>query len=221
MAEKENAFFQQRYRMVSDQIERRGVKDARVLEAMRQIPRHLFVPQDMREMAYDDGPMPIGQGQTISQPYIVALMTSLLRLQGHEKVLEIGTGSGYQAAVLAYLAKSVHSLERIPELAAHAKKTLESIGIMNVTIHLCDGSIGWQAEAPYHGIIVTAAAPSVPDHLLQQLCNDGHLVIPVGPRLTQDLQVWTKKGNQFKEENVIPVAFVPLRGECGWKQDEW
>jgi protein-L-isoaspartate(D-aspartate) O-methyltransferase len=221
MAEKVDAFYLQRQRMVSDQIERRGVKDARVLEAMRHVPRHLFVPPDMHSMAYDDGPMPIGQGQTISQPYIVALMTSLLNLQGHENVLEIGTGSGYQAAVLAYLTETVHSLERIPELASRAQQTLEALEIMNVFIHVGDGSIGWQADAPYHGIIVTAAAPSVPEPLLQQLSENGRLAIPVGPRLSQELQVWTRQGKKFKQENVIPVAFVPLRGECGWKQDEW
>lgn len=208
-------------RMIVDQIEHRGIKDERLLEVMRRVPRHLFIPENIRSMAYDDGPLPIGNAQTISQPYIVALMTNLLHLQSHENVLEIGTGSGYQTAILAHLVKTVHTVERIPELAESAKKVLNELNLNNIFIHISDGSVGWKGEAPYQAIIVTAAAPSVPEPLLQQLDDNGRLVIPIGPRLNQDLQVWWRKGSRFEYENVIPVAFVPLRGACGWRENDW
>jgi protein-L-isoaspartate(D-aspartate) O-methyltransferase len=175
----------------------------------------------VQEHAYDDSPLPIGSGQTISQPYIVALMTSLVALQGDEIVLEIGTGSGYQAAVLACLAKTVHTIERHAALAGWAGSTLEDLAYKNVFVHLGDGSLGWPDAAPYQAIIVTAAAPRPPQPLLDQLDEGGRLVIPVGERRLQDLQVWQREGEHFTWETIIPVAFVPMRGEHGWKEDQW
>ena len=170
-----------RDRMVRDQIERRGIKDQRVLAALREVPRHLFVPENLQSMAYEDCPLSIGEGQTISQPYIVALMTELLNISGEEKILEIGTGSGYQAAVLGKLAKEVHTVERVEILANSATKVLRKLSIYNVQIHPGDGSVGWGADAPYNGILVTAAANQVPQPvLLNQLADEGRLVIPVG-----------------------------------------
>ncbi|NPV56366.1 MAG: protein-L-isoaspartate(D-aspartate) O-methyltransferase [Anaerolineae bacterium] len=208
-------------RMVKEQIERRGLTHPALLDALRRVPRHLFVPESSRDYAYSDGPIPIGHGQTISQPYIVALMTSLLDLQGNETVLEVGTGSGYQAAVLSHLAKNVHSVERIPELAEQAARVLGALEIHNVHIHVSDGSIGWQAAAPYEGILVTAAAPHAPQPLLEQLAEGGRLVIPVGARAYQELQVWRRCGKIFEHEPLIGVAFVPLRGAEGWQEDQW
>jgi protein-L-isoaspartate(D-aspartate) O-methyltransferase len=214
-------FEEKRLEMVYTQIEQRGLTEARLLQALRSVPRHRFVPLDVQEHAYDDGPLPIGSGQTISQPYIVALMTSLAALQGDENVLEIGTGSGYQAAVLVCLAKTVHTIERHPALAGWAGSTLEDLGYKNVTVHLGDGSLGWPEAAPYQAIIVTAAAPRPPQPLLDQLTEGGRLIIPVGERRQQDLQVWQREGGQFTWETIIPVAFVPMRGEHGWKEDQW
>jgi len=211
-----------RERMVRDQILRRGIIDKRVLAAMQEVPRHLFVPENMQKMAYEDCPLLIGDGQTISQPYIVALMTELLCLKGDEKVLEIGTGSGYQAAVLGALAGEVHSVERLEGLANAARRILKKLSITNVHVHLGDGSLGWRADAPYNGILVTAAAHKVPQPVLNQLADEGRLVIPVGGRMSQDLQLWQRKGgDQFIQKNVLPVAFVPLRGELGWSLKEW
>lgn len=207
--------------MVKEQIERRGLVHPPLLAAMRSVPRHLFVPEDAREFAYSDGPFPIGHGQTISQPYIVALMTSLLNLQGGETVLEVGTGSGYQAAVLSYLARTVHTVERIPELAEQAARVLGELEIHNVHIHVGDGSLGWREAAPYDGILVAAAAPRAPQPLLEQLAKGGRLVIPVGSRAYQELQVWQRKGSTFSHETLIGVAFVPLRGAQGWDADQW
>ncbi len=213
-------FSEMRNWMVSGQIQRRGVTNSRVLEAMRQIPRHLFVPLELEGHAYEDRPLPIGYEQTISQPYIVALMTSLLNLKGSEKVLEVGTGSGYQAAVLSHLATEVHSVELIPELAAQATFTLSTLGCNNVTVHVGDGSLGWQEGAPYDAILVTASAPSVPRPLLDQLNSEGRLVLPVGIRGSQYLELWTREFGAWQPESILPVAFVPLRGEHGWKADE-
>lgn len=174
-----------REQMVITQIARRGIEDERLLEAFRRVPRHLFVPPEYREWAYSDGPLPIGRGQTISQPYIVALMISLLHLRGDERVLEIGTGSGYQAALLACLAQEVHTIEYIPELAQEATARLKALGFENVHCHVGDGSLGWPEAAPYHGILVSAAAPQVPAPLLEQLAEDARLVIPVAVRVTK------------------------------------
>lgn len=206
--------------MVSTQIERRGVTTQRVLEAMRTIPRHLFVPEELQDMAYEDYPLPIGYGQTISQPYIVALMTSLLGLEGKEKVLEIGTGSGYQAAVLSQVAQEVHSVEIIPQLATQAAQRLTSLGYLNVQVHCADGSLGWPAAAPYDAVLVTASAPAVPQVLLQQLTPWGTLVLPVGGRGYQYLERWTFEQGTWQPESILPVAFVPLRGKYDWKEEE-
>jgi len=217
----DESFKEKRIEMVSGQIERRGLTEVRLLQALRSVPRHRFVPLDVQDQAYNDSPLPIGSGQTISQPYIVALMTSLAGLKGDENVLEIGTGSGYQAAVLACLAKTVHTIERHAALSGWASSTLDQLGYNNVYVHLGDGSYGWPDAAPYQAIIVTAAAPHPPQPLLDQLDEDGRLVIPIGERRLQNLQVWQRTGQQFTCETIIPVAFVPLRGDLGWKEDQW
>jgi protein-L-isoaspartate(D-aspartate) O-methyltransferase len=209
-------FQKQRTAMVQDQIVARGIRDPLLIDALLEVPRHRFVPAEYVNMAYTDGPLPIGDGQTISQPYIVALMTELLKLTGEENVLEIGTGSGYQAAVLSRLARLVHTVERHADLAEKAERNLHSFGITNVQVHVGDGSIGLPKYAPYNAIIVTAAAPKVPQPLCDQLAPGGRLVIPVGSSSGQDLQVWQRKGEQFDRQSVLPVAFVPLRGEHGW-----
>jgi len=215
-------FFQEeRERMVVEQIEQRGIRNERLLAVMRRVPRHCFVPPHLAGQAYEDGPLPIGNGQTISQPYIVALMSSLLGLEGDETVLEIGTGSGYQAAVLGELARTVHTIERHAELADCASRILSGLGYHNIEVHTGDGSSGWPEAAPYQAIMVTAAAPRPPEVLLKQLAKDGRLVIPVGDRYGQDLQLWSYDGGFLSPENIIPVAFVPLRGEHGWKDEEW
>ena len=213
----ETSYTSQRQRMVREQIIARGVHDRRVLEALLQVPRHRFVPAEYADMAYSDGPLPIGQGQTISQPYIVALMSELLELQGEESVLEVGTGSGYQAAVLAHLAQTVHTVERHAALAEQARQTLEELGLHNVTVHLGDGSLGLAGYAPYQAIMVTAAAPVVPQPLLDQLAEGGRLVIPVGGHGSQMLERWRRQGSHFDQEDALAVAFVPLRGAHGWK----
>lgn len=207
--------------MVAEQIERRGLHEARLLTAMRTVPRHRFVPPNMRAMAYEDGPLPIGNGQTISQPYIVALMTDLLQLNGTENVLEVGTGSGYQAAVLSHMARTVHTIERFSDLADRARQVLADLGYSNVHVHTGDGSLGWPEAAPYHGILVTAAAPVAPPPLLNQLAEGGRLVIPVGERDGQILQVWQRVGEHYESEDLILVTFVPLRGKHGWDEDRW
>jgi len=203
---------EERKRMVAEQIVSRGVKDPLVLAAMRTVPRHEFVPADVRESAYRDAPLPIGREQTISQPYIVALMTEALRLEGGEKVLEVGTGSGYQAAVLAEIAGSVHSIELDEEIARDATARLSTLGYHDVVVHQGNGFEGWTAEAPYDAIVVTAAPETVPMTLLQQLVPGGRLVIPVGRR-SQMLQQWVREGERgFESRNLIPVQFVPMRG---------
>lgn len=211
----------ERERMVREQIEGRGIKDKRLLAAMREIPRHFFVPPEYSQMAYADGPLPIGEGQTISQPYIVALMTSLLNLEGQETVLEIGTGSGYQAAMLAYLAGHVYSIERHADLAQQAREKLQALGLTNVEIVTGDGSRGLSEHAPYQGIMVTAAAPEVPKPYLEQLADGGILVIPVGGFRGQMLEQWIRRREQFDRNTIAPVAFVPLRGDLGFRNGEW
>lgn len=202
--------------MVEQQIARRGVEDRRVLDAMRKVPRHLFVPQEVRRYAYSDAPVRIGCGQTISQPYIVGLMTALLDLKAHHKVLDVGTGSGYQAAVLGELAAEVHSIERHPELAEEARKMLGELGYEHVHVHVGDGTQGYSPFAPYDRIIVGAAAPSAPRSLLDQLSSGGRLVIPVGNRFSQRLKIWDREKDKFTHTSNIPVVFVPLIGENGW-----
>lgn len=220
----EDPYTRARLKMVAEQIEARGITAAaspRLIDALRRVPRHCFVPQNQRRAAYQDGPLPIGLGQTISQPYIVALMTDLLALTGPERVLEIGTGSGYQAAVLSLLAAEVHTLEQYPPLAEAAAAILAELGYHNVTVHTADGSIGWPAAAPYDAILVAAAAPTVPPALLDQLAPGGRLVIPVGDVSGQDLQRWTRAGDSFQAESILRVSFVPLRGEAGWNERDW
>jgi protein-L-isoaspartate(D-aspartate) O-methyltransferase len=217
----ESRYLIERQSMVEEQIAARGLREPRLLEAMRSVPRHCFVPPDYRHLAYADGPLPIGSGQTISQPYIVALMTNLLSLSGEEKVLEIGTGSGYQAAILARLARQVYSIERHAELARRAAGILENLKFSNVSIHVGDGSLGLPAFAPYQAIVVTAAAPRLPQPLRDQLDDGGRIVIPVGGQLGQYLECWRRQGSEFTREVLVPVAFVPLRGEQGWEEKEW
>jgi protein-L-isoaspartate(D-aspartate) O-methyltransferase len=214
-------FERERHRMVYEQIERRGIRHPGVLGAMRTVPRHLFVPSELRERAYEDGALSIGSGQTISQPYIVALMTSLLALQGDENILEVGTGSGYQAAILSYLGRTVHTVERHAALAKEAEYRLYSLGLDNVIVHEGDGSLGWPEEAPYQAILVTAAAPVLPEVIGEQLDEGGRLVVPVGARRKQELQLWQREAGRLDYESIIPVAFVPLRGAYGWRDEEW
>jgi protein-L-isoaspartate(D-aspartate) O-methyltransferase len=214
-------FEAQREYMVREQIERRGVRDPLVLEAMRAVPRHLFVPPDQRQWAYADCALRIDMEQTISQPYIVALMTELIELQGGETVLEVGTGSGYQAAVLSQIAAQVYSIERHPPLARSAQGLLAQLGISNVRVHTGDGTLGLPDYAPYHAIIVTAGAPKAPKSLLAQLVDGGRLVIPVGGRFGQSLEVWQRKGGKYRNKSITSVAFVPLLGEEGWQEKDW
>jgi protein-L-isoaspartate(D-aspartate) O-methyltransferase len=217
----EGIFAQQRMTMVTEQIEGRGLNNPRLLEAFRRVPRHCFVPLNQQYLAYIDGPLSIGDGQTISQPYIVALMTSLAALQGDENVLEIGTGSGYQAAILACLAKTVHTIERFASLANRARQVLTQRGFDNVQVHEGDGTLGWVETAPYQAVLITAAAPYPPKPILEQLSEGGRLVLPLGDRNAQDLQVWTRQGEHFTTDSIIPVSFVPLRGKYGWNEDHW
>ena len=203
--------------MVEEQIAQRGLRDPRILTAFEEVPRHLFVPVKARSMAYEDIPLAIGRGQTISQPYIVALMTSLLDLTGPERVLEVGTGSGYQAAILSRLAAEVHTIEILPELAASAENLLNKLKYTNVHVHVGDGSLGWPAAAPYRAIIVAASSPGVPDPLCDQLSDKGRLVLPVEANRVQLLKVFTRRGEKFVEEVITAVAFVPLLGKYGWK----
>ncbi len=214
-------FDKQREAMVREQISQRGISDPRVLKAMRTVPRHLFVPKELQHWAYSDGAQRIGKGQTISQPYIVALMTEALKLKGNEIVLEVGTGSGYQAAILSLLATEVFTIERHPELAEEARLLLTSLGYTNIHVHCGDGSLGFSEHAPYQGIMVTAAAPEVPKSLLHQLDEGARLVLPVGRKYTQVLQSWQRKGDKFHHETITAVAFVPLIGDEGWDEDGW
>lgn len=212
----ENAYAGLRERMVRSQIASRGVRDPRVLAAMRKVPRHAFVPTGYRDNAYDDRPLPIGNDQTISQPYIVAAMTEALLLEGTEKVLEIGMGSGYQAAVLAELAAQVYTVEQIPELAEIAHNTLVSLGYASVVYTIGDGTLGWPEHQPYDAIIVTAGAPRVPRPLVDQLAPGGRLVIPVGDRFLQELLRVRRDRDGLSETRLGGCRFVPLEGEHGW-----
>ena len=206
-----------RKRMVEEQIAGRGIHDPRVLAAMGSVLRHCFIPPDDLAWAYSDGPLPIGYGQTISQPFIVALMTELLELEPSNRVLEVGGGCGYQAAVLGELAAEVHTVELIMELSRQAEKNLTGLGYTQIHVHTGDGSQGWPAAAPYNRILVAAAAPEVPQPLFDQLAEEGQLVIPVGDRRVQQLEVWKRIGKEFIRRVNLEVCFVPLRGEFGWK----
>lgn len=203
--------------MVAAQLRARGIHDERILAAFESIPRHLFVPRESRDFAYSDHPIPIGCGQTISQPFIVAYMLEKLQLTGGEKILEVGTGSGYQAALLSRIVPEVHTVELIPALAERAARTLEGIGLADVNVHVGDGWQGWSESEPYDAIIVSAAPPHVPKKLLEQLSDRGRLILPVGKGEAQNLELWTREGSSFTRTILIPVAFVPMRGREGAK----
>ncbi len=206
---------QARERMVDRQIADRGISSPRVLDAFRSVPRHLFVPEHKREFAYSDGPLPIGKGQTISQPYIVAYMTEALKLTPEDRVLEIGTGSGYQAAILGELAGEVYTIERHQSLADTAARRLEEMGYKNIHVVQGDGTHGLPEHAPFDGVIVTAAAPEVPQPLLDQLAEGGRLIMPVGSRAGQVLKLFHREDGEVKIRTLSPVAFVPLVGDYG------
>ena len=205
-----------RERMIEEQLVPRGLSDPRVLEAMRQVPRHLFVEDAMQAHAYGDFPLPIGSGQTISQPYIVALMTEALQLKGTERVLEIGTGSGYQAAILSRLCLRVYTIERIDALVGRARRVFDRLRYHNIVSRIDDGTEGWSAEAPFDGILVTAGGPRIPDPLLAQLADPGRLVIPVGDQGVQDLQLVEKRDGGLTVRTIEQVRFVDLIGAYGW-----
>lgn len=209
-----------RRRMVEQQIIARGIDDTRVIEAMKKIPRHLFVEPGLQSHAYSDSSLPIGEKQTISQPYMVASMTAALSLQGQERILEIGTGSGYQTAILASLVKRVYSIERISLLASRARKVLDHLSLSNVNIRLGDGTLGWKEQAPFDGILVAAGSPDIPTHYLDQLEIGGKLVLPVGNREQQVLiRVIRREDGQFEQQQLMGCRFVPLIGELGWQND--
>jgi protein-L-isoaspartate(D-aspartate) O-methyltransferase len=216
-------YAKQRKKMVDSQIRSRGVRDERVLRAMEKIPRHLFIDEGLIDQAYNDNPLPIGEKQTISQPYIVALMTEALELKGRDKVLELGTGSGYEAAILAELADRVFTIERIASLAQKARKLLESLNYYNVVIRVGDGTYGWREESPFDAIAVSAGSPSIPRMLVEQLAIGGRLVIPVGSRYSQSLIKLTRLSenpDDVKKEDLGGCRFVNLIGEHGWKVEQ-
>jgi protein-L-isoaspartate(D-aspartate) O-methyltransferase len=212
----EAQFETKRLSMVTDKLVHRGITDERVVKAFVTVPRHLFVPAEGRNLAYEDHPLPIGHGQTISQPYMVAEMTQLLNLHGTERVLEIGTGSGYQTAVLAELAKSVYTIERIEILGQHSAKLRKDLGYRNIHFKIDDGTLGWPEEAPFDRIIVTAGAPKMPQALADQVAEGGMMVIPIGGELWQDLTVGRKIKGRFVTEKHGSCVFVKLIGEKGW-----
>lgn len=209
-----------RKRMVEEQLMPRGINDQKVLQAFYKVGRHLFMPRELRETSYADYPVPIGEGQTISQPFIVALMTECLGLSGEEKVLEIGTGSGYQTAILAELAKEVYSVERFAKLSKNAEAALRETGYQNVRLKVGDGTLGWPEEAPFDRIIITAASPRIPLPLTEQLKDGGRLVLPLGESFSQMLTVVEKKGNKLESTEVCGCVFVPLVGRYGWRKEK-
>lgn len=211
----QDSYQKQRENMVRYQIEERGVRNTKVLKAMRKVERHFFVPEAVRSYAYEDRPLPIGYGQTISQPYIVAYMTEILDLDRQEKVLEIGTGSGYQAAILAEICDSVYTIEVVPELGNKAKNILKFLGYDEVKIKIGDGYQGWEEYAPFDAIIVTCAPTHIPEKLKEQLREGGRMIIPVGERYIQQLVFLEKKNGKLKQKNVLPVLFVPMVDEEG------
>ena len=215
----QEAYRRQRRRMVEQQLKRRGIADPRVLAAMARVPRHVFVPKAVKPMAYADAALPIGYGQSISQPYIVALMAEAAQIDAEDRVLEIGTGSGYGAAVLACLAKEVYSIERQRALLEEAQERLAALGFHNVHLTCGDGTVGWPEHAPYDAILVTAAAPGVPAPLAHQVAEGGRLVIPIGTRSSQTLMRFTYRGDHVKEEALVEVRFVPLIGAHGFVED--
>ncbi len=217
--ERSNYFDQLRQRMVQHQLRGRGILDERVLQAMGRVPREEFVSEDIRESAYDDCPLPIDCGQTISQPFTVAFQCEALQLQGHERVLEIGSGSGYAAAVLAHLAKEVYTVERIPELAEQAQATLKRLGYVNVHVFAADGTLGLPAQAPFDGIVVTAGGTELPKTFLEQLVMGGRIVMPIGKYLgSQVMYRFTKLPGELRSEDLGGFAFVPLIGQYGWDE---
>lgn len=205
--------------MVESQLVTRGIRDGRVLDAMRKVPRHLFVGESLWYSAYDDMALPIGEGQTISQPYMVAVMTELLDLKGEERVLEIGTGSGYQAAVLAELAREVYTVERIAALSERAAETLRVLGYENVHLRVGDGTLGWPEAGPFDRILITAGAPDVPEPLWEQLSEGGIVLAPVGDRFSQQLLKVMKRKGRLSREFHTPCVFVPLVGKFGWEKE--
>lgn len=204
--------------MVETQIILRGVKDQRVINAMLKVPRHKFVPEELIYRAYDDMALPIGEGQTISQPYMVAVMTELLEPDINHRILEIGTGSGYQAAVLAEIAKEVYTIERVASLSERARTIIRELGYENIFFKIGDGTLGWPEEAPFDRIIITAAAPEIPQTLVDQLNDGGIIVAPVGSRYSQILLKGIKKKGSLITEESVPCVFVPLVGEKGWRE---
>jgi protein-L-isoaspartate(D-aspartate) O-methyltransferase len=214
----EDVYRAARESMVKTQLIPRGIRDPRVLKAMEKVPRHRFVGEDLMGQAYQDCPLPIGYGQTISQPYIVALMTEALELTPRVKALEIGTGSGYQAALLGELSKQVYTIERVEALLERARKILHELGYANVLLKAVNGTIGWREHAPFDAIVVTAGAPDIPQPLLDQLADGGRLVIPVGDRLTQQLMKVVRERDDFSKKDLGPVRFVNLRGTYGWAE---
>lgn len=214
-------FSKARLKMVEEQIIARGIRDARVIAAMKKVPRHLFVEEALQSQAYNDHPLPIGEKQTISQPYMVALMTEAMELKGRERVLEIGAGSGYQTAILAELAQEVFSIERIRSLAIKARKLIYDLGYFNVEIKISDGTYGWPEKSPFDAIIVTAGSPNIPQTLYDQLALGGRLIIPVGDVHTQDLYRITKTREGMKKENLGGCRFVKLIGKYGWEDEDF
>jgi len=215
-----NQYSGQRLKMIEEQLVERGIRDLRVMEAMSRLPRHLFVESSFQHKAYGDTPLPIGANQTISQPYIQALMTEALKLRGGERVLEIGTGSGYQTALLAELAGQVFTIERLKPLAKQAKQLLDSLGYTNINYKTFDGTYGWRDQGPYDAILVTAGAPEMPKALLEQLKDGGKLLVPVGGSDRQKLVEVVREGEKFNERVLVDCVFVPLVGKYGWPEEE-
>ncbi len=213
-------FKELRESMVSTQLIPRGIKDERVLDVMRKVPRHLFIEEPMQHRAYDDMALSIGEGQTISQPYMVAVMTELLELKGREKVLEIGTGSGYQAAILAELAGEVYTVERVGALASRAEERFHSLGYNNIRVKIGDGTLGWPENSPFDRMIITAGTPKIPEPLIGQLSKEGIIVAPVGDRFSQQLLKIRKSKENILEEFHTPCVFVPLIGKYGWHGED-